>query len=393
VKIGVPIEVSKNETRVALTPAVIPTLTADGHEVSVESGAGERASFLDAEYEKAGARIVKDAEELYATSDLIIKVQPPTHHPHLNKHEAHLFREGSTYIGFLWPFLNLDVVGVFQKRRVTTFAMEFMPRIARAQSMDALSSQATITGYKAVLIAADRLWKMFPLLMTAAGTIHSSTVLVLGAGVAGLQAIATAKRLGARVEAFDPRPAVREQVQSVGGTFIEMELPEDVETKGGYAKELSAEFIRREREVLSSRLPKVDVVICAAQVFGKRAPILITEEMVKLMRPGSVIVDAAIDQGGNCELTEAGRTIEKHGVVIIGPVNLPSTVPVHASELYSRNVTNFLQQVFRDKRDVPNFEDQIVREACLLRDGKIVNEMLRSAFESQAVSGHPRDII
>lgn len=380
-KIGVPKEISKGEARVALTPTMVTALARDNHEILIESGAGVRASFVDGEYEKAGARIVKKVESIYNEADVLLKVQPPVLHSSLDKHEAELFREGAIVIGFLAPFTHLDVIATLARRKITAFAMEFIPRITRAQSMDALSSMASLAGYKAVMIAASRLSKIFPLMMTAAGTIHPANVLVLGAGVAGLQAIATAKRLGAKVEAFDPRPAVKEQVQSLGATFIEMEVPEDVETAGGYAKELSADFIKKEREAIAARLPKMDVVICAAQVFGKRAPLLLTGDMVKLMRPGSIVVDLAADQGGNCELTEADKVVEKDGVTIVGTLNLPATVPVHASEMYARNVTNFFKHIFQAKDGKLNFEDQITRDSCITRDGQVVNDMIQKALQ------------
>jgi NAD(P) transhydrogenase subunit alpha len=276
------------------------------------------------------------------------------------------------------PFANTELVKTFTTRKVTSYSMEFVPRITRAQSMDALSSMATIAGYKAVLVAADYIGKMFPLLMTAAGTITPATVLILGAGVAGLQAIATAKRLGAKVEAFDPRPAVKEQVKSLGAAFVEMELPEDVETKGGYAKELSPEFIKKEMEAISARLPKVDVVISTAQVFGKKAPILITADMVKLLRTGSVIVDLAAEQGGNCELTEAGKTVQSGGVSIIGAVNLPATLPVDASNMYARNINNLFRLLYPKPDATPDVNDEVVKGACITRDGQIVNEQVKT---------------
>jgi NAD(P) transhydrogenase subunit alpha len=268
------------------------------------------------------------------------------------------------------------------QQSVTAFAVEYVPRISRAQSMDALSSMATVTGYRAVLIAAQATGKMFPLLMTAAGTVPPATVLVLGAGVAGLQAIATAKRLGAKVEAFDPRPAVAEQVRSLGATFVEMELPkEDVETAGGYAKELSAEFLEKEQEAIASRLPKVHVVITTAQVFGQKAPILITSDMVTLMPRGGVIVDLASESGGNCELTETGKTINRHGITIIGAVNVPATVPIDASQLYSRNIYNLLKHMY-PKADTPTEPDEeILTAACLTRNGAIVNDAVRALVE------------
>jgi NAD(P) transhydrogenase subunit alpha len=281
--------------------------------------------------------------------------------------------------GSLAPRSGGNALTTFLKRNITSFSMEYVPRISRAQSMDALSSMATVAGYKAVLLATERLGKMFPLLMTAAGTVPPATVLVLGVGVAGLQAIATAKRLGAKVEAFDPRPAVKDQVKSLGATFIEMELPkEDVETKGGYAKEQSAEFIKKEMEAIAARLPKVDVVISTAQIFGKQAPILISEEMVKLMKPGSVIVDLAAEQGGNCALTEVGKTVERYGVAIIGAANLPALVPIDASLMYSKNIVNLFKHLYPKNGSQPDFSDEIVKGACITRGGEIVNDTVRT---------------
>ena len=380
-KIAIPKEIGPGETRVAVVPAMVSPLIRDKHEVFVEAGAGEAASFPDREYEQAGAQIITDPQLLFERADAILKVQPPQVNPTLRKDEAELLREGSIYIGFLAPLSNPDVVKIFLRRRITSFSMEYIPRITRAQPMDALSSMSTITGYKAVLLAADQLGKMFPLLMTAAGTTPPAVVLVLGAGVSGLQAIATAKRLGAKVEAFDPRPTGKEQVKSLGATFIEMEQPKDVETANGYAKEQSAEFIQKEMEAIGTRLPKVDVVICTAQVFGKRAPLLMTEEMVKSMRHGSVIIDLAAEHGGNCALTKSGATIEAHGVIITGPVNLPATVPVDASRMYSKNITSLFKHLYPKADSIPDPGDDIVKGCCITREGKIVNEMVRASLK------------
>ncbi len=380
-KVGIPREVAAGETRVALVPSMVSSLTKMGHEVLVESGAGLGSSFSDAEYEEAGAKIIKGAGDLWAMADTILKVRPLGEHPDLKKHEAELLHDGGTYIGFMAPLANLDIIQKLAQKKVTAFAMEFIPRITRAQSMDALSSQATVAGYKAVLIAAAHLPKFFPLLMTAAGTIPPANVLILGAGVAGLQAIATAKRLGARVEAFDPRPAVREQVQSLGAQFIEMELLEDVETAGGYAKEQSEEFLRKEQEAIAGRLAKTDVVITTAQIFGKRAPILITEEMVKMLRPGAIIIDLAAEQGGNCELTEPNKMVEKHGVTIHGAVNLAATVPVHASQMYSKNITNLFRHLYQAEDAKLDFEDEITKSACVTHGGEILNEIVKNALK------------
>jgi NAD(P) transhydrogenase subunit alpha len=359
---------------------MVPLLIRDHHDVVVESGAGLASSFTDGEYEQAGAHIVSDLQQLYANADVVMKVLPPRVHPATGQHEAAFFPEGSTYIGFLAPLANSEAINLFVHRKIVGFSMEYIPRITRAQSMDALSSMSTIVGYKAVLLAAGYLGKMFPLLMTAAGTVPPATVLVLGAGVSGLQAIATAKRLGAKVEAFDPRPSVREQVKSLGATFIDMELPKDVETAGGYAKEQSAEFIQKEMEAIAAHLPKVDAVICTAQVFGKRAPLLITEAMVKLMRPGSVIIDLAAEQGGNCELTRAGETFEQYGVLISGPLNVAATVPVDASRMYSKNITTFFKHLYPRANATPDFTDEIIAGSCITRNGAIVNEQVKAAF-------------
>jgi NAD(P) transhydrogenase subunit alpha len=378
-KIGVPKETLKGETRVALIPAAVATLKRDGHEILVGHDAGLGASHSDDEYQKAGAAIVADTVALLSEADVIVKVNPPL------VAESELFRKGATYIGFLAvhgflaPRSGSNAITTFLKRNITSFSMEYVPRISRAQSMDALSSMATVAGYKAVLLATEHLGKMFPLLMTAAGTVPPATVLVLGVGVAGLQAIATAKRLGAKVEAFDPRPAVKDQVKSLGATFIEMELPkEEVETKGGYAKEQSAEFIKKEMEAIAGRLPKVDVVISTAQVFGKQAPVLISEEMVKLMKRGSVIVDLAAEQGGNCALTEVGKTVEKYGVAIIGAANLPAMVPIDASLMYAKNIVNLFKHLYPKNGSQPDFSDEIVKGACITRGGEIVNDAVRT---------------
>jgi NAD(P) transhydrogenase subunit alpha len=380
-RIVVPKEISENEKRVALVPSMVPILTKDKHEVLVERGAGEAATFTNDQYVSAGAQLVDSAEDLYAQADVILKVRPPLCQVVDGKTEAELFREGSIYIGFFAPQAYTDVLKIFLQRRITSFSLEYIPRITRAQGMDALSSMSTVAGYKAVLLAAAELGKMFPLMMTAAGTVPPSSVLVLGAGVAGLQAIATAKRLGAKVEAFDPRPAVKEQVKSLGAAFVDIEVGEDVETGGGYAKEQSEDFLERERKVIAARLPKVNVVISTAQVFSRRSPILLTEEMVKLLRPGSVIVDLAAAQGGNCELTVAGKTVQKHGVTIIGAVRLASTVPADASQMYSRNVLNLVRHLYPEPGVSTDYNDEIIKSCCITRDGEVVNESVRKALQ------------
>lgn len=376
-KIGIPKEIQPGETRVALTPALVPLLLRDQHEVVVETGAGWEAGFSDEQFRQSGAYLTGSPVELYRQADIIFKVQPPQTITPFGQSEAAELREGAGYIGFLAPFSNLEIVETFAAHRVTAYALEFIPRLARTQNMDALSSMATIAGYKAVLMAAESFGKMFPLMMTAAGTIPPANVLVLGAGVAGLQAIATAHRLGAKVEAFDPRPAVREQVKSLGAAFVEMELPQDIETTGGYAKEQSAEFIQKEMEAISARLPKADIVITTAQVFGKPAPRFITTEMVELLKPGSIIVDLAAEQGGNCALTRPGQTIDHNGVKIIGPVNLPATVPGAASQLYARNVFNLFRYLYPAAGAPPDMSDEIVKASCVTHAGEVVNEGLK----------------
>ncbi|MBN1155370.1 Re/Si-specific NAD(P)(+) transhydrogenase subunit alpha [candidate division KSB1 bacterium] len=377
-KIGIPNERFNNETRVALIPAAIANLKNEHHEVYIESDAGIGSYIPNEEYEKAGATLVSDTKKLYESVDVIFKVSPPTQNLTLKQHEVNLMREGIIYIGFLAPHSNRDVLEKMQDRKITVFAMEYVPRITRAQSMDALSSMATLAGYKAVLLGANHLGKIFPLLMTAAGSITPANVFVLGAGVAGLQAIATAKRLGARVEAFDPRAAVKEQIESLGAKFVEMELPkEDVETAGGYAKEQTDEFLKKEQEAIARRLSRTDVIISTAQIFGKKAPILITEEMVAQMKPGSVIVDLAAEQGGNCELTQANEVVNKHSVTIVGAVNLPASIPFHASQMYAKNISNLFRHLFQSPDFKLDFDDEITRSACIIRNGEIVNEMVK----------------
>lgn len=371
-KVGVLREKADNETRVALIPSMLSILKKANHDIFVETGAGAKAMFADEMYSEEGAEIVSTPAELFEKADLILKVQP------LTDDEIAALREGHVYVGYMAPFTNVETLKKLAEKKVTSFAMDFIPRITRAQSMDALSSQATASGYYAVLMAANHLPKFFPLLMTAAGTIAPATALILGAGVAGLQAIATAKRLGAKVEAFDPRVAVKEQVMSLGAQFIEMEMPEDAETEGGYAKEATEEFIKKEHEAIGARLPKVDVVITTAQVFGKQAPLLITEDMVKQLRTGSVIIDLAAEQGGNCALTKPGKVYEKHGVKIDGTLNLPAKLPVHASQMYSKNVTNLIKHLYGAEGGELDFDDEITKGACITHGGEIVNEFLKS---------------
>jgi len=367
---SVPKETAPDEQRVALVPELVPRLTKAGLEVIVQSGAGESAGFFDAAYEGKGARL---EAEVFDKADVVLKVQPPT------IDEIGRMNEDSILIGFLQPYTNATAVKALVARKITAFSMELMPRITRAQSMDALSAMSTVAGYKAVLIAASRLPRFFPLLMTAAGTITPARVFVIGAGVAGLQAIGTAKRLGAVVEAYDTRPAVKEQVESLGAKFAELGLAaKDAEDKSGYAKAQSKEFYQKQQEMMSRYVAAADVVIPTALVPGQRAPILITEEMVRGMRAGSVIVDLAAEQGGNCALTEAGREIVRHGVMIIGPMNLPSSVPFQASEMYARTVTNYLVHLLKDGKPHLDLGDELTRGPLVTHRGEVLHEVVKA---------------
>jgi NAD(P) transhydrogenase subunit alpha len=372
--VGVAKETAEGERRVALVPESFTRLK--GASIHFQTGAGEGAGITDAVYLEAGASIEKDAKSLYGASDLVLKVQPMT------AAEARLLKKGSSVVSFLYPQANMEAVRELVGREATAFAMELMPRISRAQSMDALSSQSLVAGYKAVLIAADSLPKLFPLLMTAAGTIAPARVFVLGAGVAGLEAIATARRLGAVVEAYDVRPIVKEQIESLGAKFVELPLEaKDVQTAGGYAKAQTEDFYRKQQELLASHSEQSDVVVTTALVPGARAPLLVTEEAVRRMRPGSVIVDLAAEQGGNCALTEPGKTVVKHGVVIHGPLNLPSSMAPQASQLYSRNVAAFLQPMLREGTLAIDPSDDVVRGTMVIQAGKVLHEPTRKALE------------
>ena len=376
-KVGTPKETAPDERRVALVPDTVTRLAAAALEVKVESGAGSEAFITDQAYEQAGAKIVKGPAALIGDADAVLKVQAPS------EAEIALFKKGAVLISFLQPATQGDIVRALAAQGVTAFSLELVPRISRAQSMDALSSQASAAGYKAVLMAAGRLGKFFPMMMTAAGTVPPARVLVMGAGVAGLQAIATARRLGAVVSAYDVRPAVKEEVQSLGATFIELPL-ETQEGEGGYAKEQSEEFLRKQRELIGEHIAKSDVVITTAAVPGRRAPLLVTGEMVKGMRPGSVIVDLAAETGGNVELTKAGKDVEVGGVTIIGTRNVPSTMPLHASQLYARNVANLLLHLVKDGAIVLDFEDEITKGCCVTHGGEIVNERAKQLVAALA---------
>ncbi|KAF3888691.1 MULTISPECIES: Re/Si-specific NAD(P)(+) transhydrogenase subunit alpha [Nostocales] len=380
-RIAVAKEIEVCERRVALIPDTVAKLVKQGLEVWVEAGAGERAFFSDAAYEAAGAKVIFDTSTLWSEADILVKVSPPQEREN-GRSEIDLLREGSILISFLNPLGNPLTAQQLAERKITALSMEMIPRTTRAQSMDALSSQASIAGYKAVLIGAAALPKYFPMLTTAAGTIAPAKVFVMGAGVAGLQAIATARRLGAIVEAFDIRPAVKEEVQSLGAKFVEIKLEEETTAAGGYAKEISEASKKRTQEVVAEHVKNADVVITTAQVPGKKAPILVTEEMVAQMKPGSVVVDIAAEQGGNCACTDPGKDIIWNGVTVIGPINLPSSMPVHSSQLYSKNIASLMQLLIKDKGVQVNFGDDIVDAACITHAGAIRNQRVSDALKA-----------
>jgi H+-translocating NAD(P) transhydrogenase subunit alpha len=384
--VGVPREIFPGERRVALGPAVVPSLAKAGLEVVVEAGAGVEAGYPDSEYVNKGGKIVSSRAEVFRTAETVLQVLCYGSNDKTGKADLPLFRKGQALIGFLRPLGALQTIQEIAATGVTAFSVELMPRITRAQNMDALSSMATICGYKAVLIAADTLPRVFPMLTTAAGTITPSHVLVIGAGVAGLQAIATARRLGAVVSAYDLRPAVKEQVQSLGGRFVELPLEvADAQDAGGYAKAQNESFYRRQRELLGRVVAESDVVITTAVVPGKKSPLLVTKDMVAAMAPGSVIVDLAAERGGNCELTQTGEKIVEHGVTIFGSINLASSVPYHASQMYSKNLTNFLLHMAKDGRLQLNLQDEITCNTLVTQGGEIVNPRVREFYNLPAL--------
>jgi NAD(P) transhydrogenase subunit alpha len=361
-------ETTGGETRVALVPDAVKMLLKKQHTVSVQCGAGRAASIPDAQFAAAGAQLAADPGQLAAAADCLLRVRAVTNE------EAAGFPEGKAVIGFLAPLRNPELVSALAKRRVTGFSLDAIPRISRAQSMDTLSSMATIAGYKAVLLAADALPKFLPMLTTAAGTIRPAQALILGAGVAGLQAIATSRRMGAVVEAFDVRAAVKEQIQSLGATFLEIPNQENLEDKSGYAKQASPETLAKQRQLLHERAKVADFIITTAQIPGKPAPLLITKEMVADMKPGSVIVDLAAESGGNCELTKAGQTVSEHGVTIIGPVNLPARMPLDASRMLAKNLANFILEITNEKGFTMDWKNEIFAATCVTHDGEITRK-------------------
>lgn len=363
-KVVIPKETANGERRVAVVPDVVPKLSAAGLDVWVQAGAGAEAHHDDSAYQEAGAKLSKDVGELFKDAKAVLKVQPPT------IEEVELIPSGALLISFLYPAKNAEVTSALAEKKVTSLALELLPRISRAQSMDALSSQASLAGYKAMILAAARLDKIVPMQMTAAGTLAPARVFVMGAGVAGLQAIATARRLGAIIEAFDVRSAVKDEIESLGAKFIEIPL-ESSEGSGGYAAEQSEDYLRRQRELLSERVAASDIVITTAAVPGRKAPILVTNDMVSKMRAGSVIIDLAAESGGNCEATVPGEESDFHGVKIVGLYDVPSSVSVHASQTYARNVTNFLLSLVKEGEVQVDFNDELVNATCVTHGGEI----------------------
>ena len=379
--IGVPSESFPGETRVALVPAAIKPLAKAGFQLHVQKGAGFAAGFTDEEYTNAGATIVDSRDEVFAKADVIAVVRAGGANLDAAENDLDRLKPDQVLIGHLDPLSHPEEITKLAEKNVDAYSLELLPRITRAQSMDVLSSMATVAGYKLVLLAANQLPRMFPMMMTAAGTVKPARVFVMGAGVAGLQAIATAKRLGAVVHAYDVRPVVKEQVESVGGKFVELDLEtEQAEGKGGYAKEMGEEFLRKQREAMKKVIAESDVVITTAAIPGRKAPILVTEDMVTALKPGSVLIDLAAERGGNCELTKPGETVDVNGVKIMGPVNLPAQVPYHASEMYSKNVQTFLLHLQKTGLNEPDLSDEIVRDTLLTRKGDVVNDRIREAL-------------
>jgi len=385
--VGVPRESFPGERRVSLVPAVIPNLAKAGLEVVVETGAGVEAGYLDADFAAKGAKIFPQRAEVFRAADILVQVLCYGSNDRTGEADVPLFKRDQVLVGFLRPLGSAETIQTIAGKGVTSFSVELMPRTTRAQSMDALSSMATISGYKAVLIAADALPRFFPMLTTAAGTITPARVLILGCGVAGLQAIATARRLGAVVSAYDLRPAVKEQVHSLGARFVELPIEaKDAQDARGYATAQGEDFYRRQRELLGKVIAESDVVITAAVIPGKKSPVLVTKEMVAGMAPGSVLVDLAAERGGNCELTRAGEKIVEHGVTLIGWFNLASTVPYHASQMYARNLTAFLLHLVKDGKLQLDTKDEIIRDTLLTYGGQVVNARLREFFSLPALA-------
>jgi H+-translocating NAD(P) transhydrogenase subunit alpha len=391
--VGVPRESFPDERRVALVPLVVPNLTKAGFEVVVESGAGTSAGYPDGEYAAKGAKIVESRADVFRAADIVAQVLCYGSNDKTGKADVPLYRKGQVLVGFLRPLGSIDTIQEIASKGVASFSVELMPRSTRAQSMDALSSMATICGYKAVILAADKLPRIFPMLTTAAGTITPARVFIIGAGVAGLQAISTARRLGAVASAYDLRPAAKEQVQSLGGRFVELPIEaKDAQDSQGYARAQDEAFYQRQRELLGKAVADSDVVVTAAVIPGKKPPLLVTKEMVASMAPGSVIVDLASERGGNCELTKPAESVVEHGVTVIGTFNLASSVPYHASQMYARNLSAFLLHLVRDGRLQLNLEDEIIRETLLTKDGEVLNARVREFFSLPALPAASKEV-
>lgn len=380
--IAVPKEIAHGENRVALTPEVVSKLIKKGFEVIIETNAGLKAGFTNEQYEKAGGKIVQSAKEIFENGEIILKVHRPQVNEELTKHELDMMKEGQLLISFMYALHYPQDAVKCSEKKVNVIAMDMIPRTTLAQRMDALSSQANIAGYKSVILCANHLGKIFPMMMTAAGTIQPARVVIMGAGVAGLSALGTAKRLGAIVEVSDIRPTVKEEVESLGGRFIEVETTENMQDERGYAKQASEEFLRKQKEVIFKHVTNADIVITTALVPGKKAPILVTEEMIKNMRPNSVVLDMATEFGGNCELSENKKTVVKHNVTIIGEPNLPSLVPYHASDMYAKNLLNLIEYASKDGKFNHNMEDEIIKGSTIVKDGQIVNDRIKQVLNN-----------
>lgn len=379
--IAIPKEILSGENRVAIVPDVASKLIKKGFSVNVEKDAGINAGFTNKQYLDAGAKLIDSTEELFNSGDIILKVQRPLDNSVIGKNEIKLMKKGAFLVSLLYPLHYPELAKKCAENGINVISMDSIPRTTLAQKMDALSSQANIAGYKSVILAANYLGKIFPLMMTAAGTIQPAKVVIMGAGVAGLQALGTAKRLGAIVEVSDIRPTVKEEVQSLGGRFIEVETDENMQDAGGYAKEASEEFLKKQKELIFKHVANADIVITTALVPGKKAPILVTEEMVKAMRPGSVVLDMAVEFGGNCEISENGKIVQKHGVTIIGEPNLPSLVATNSSEVYSKNILALLEHISKDGKIELNLEDEIVKGALITYNNEVVQERTKNLLK------------
>ena len=379
--IAIPKEIFPGENRVSIVPDVASKLIKKGFTIHVEKNAGINAGFTDEQYTNAGAKLFSSVEELYKSADIILKVHRPMENSEINKHELEIMKEGTLLISFLFSLHYPELAKKCAEAGINVISMDAIPRTTLAQKMDALSSQANLSGYKSVIMAANELGKIFPLMMTAAGTIQPARVVIMGAGVAGLQALGTAKRLGAIVEVSDIRPAVKEEVESLGGRFIEVETEEDMQDEGGYAKEASEEFLQKQKELIFKHVTNADIVITTALVPGRKAPVLVTEEMIKNMRPGSVVLDMAVEFGGNCEISEKGKTVKKYGVTIIGEPNLPSLVATNASEVYSKNIMALLDHITKENELKLDLEDEIVKGALITYNKEVIQERTKGLVE------------